>query len=734
MSKIESPSNLNANITEQKLSTNLPQDDVAVGWLSAIIESADDGIISKTLDGIIASWNKGAERIFGYQAEEVIGKPVLILIPPDYRNEEPEILSRIRAGERVDHYETIRRRKDGTLIDVSLTISPIKSGDGRIVGASKVVRDITHRKQTEVILKEQTEIVETINRIGQLLSAELNQQTLVQSVTDAATELTGAQFGAFFYNLENEEGASYMLYTLSGVPLEAFAHFPMPRATDMFGPTFRGEGTIRIDNVKEDARYGKNSPYHGMPQGHLPVTSYLAVSVTSRSGEVIGGLFFGHSAAGVFTERHEQIIEGIASQVAIAMDNARLYDRAQRVIKEREQLLKREQEARKQAEEASRAKDEFLGLISHEIRTPLNAILGWTSMLTSAKLDPAAVASAIETIDRNARLQARLIEDMLDISRIMTGKLRLDAQPTDLTTVISGAVESLRPAADAREIRVYSVLDYGAGLVLGDSMRLQQIIWNLLSNAIKFTPKGGSVKIYLERINSHLEVTVSDTGPGIDEEFLPFVFERFRQADSSTTKKYGGLGLGLSIVRQLVELHGGTVEAANRTDETGTIFTVKLPVMVARTKAEKTAEAADRAREFAGEMVAFESSTRLEGIRILVVDDDQDARLLLRAILEQRGAELKICESASETLASINEFKPDILVSDIGMPDVDGYSLIKKIRATDGPFRRLPAVALTAFARVEDRLKALSAGFNMHVPKPVDPSELTMVIASLVSR
>jgi CheY-like chemotaxis protein/two-component sensor histidine kinase len=348
-------------------------------------------------------------------------------------------------------------------------------------------------------------------------------------------------------------------------------------------------------------------------------------------------------------------------------------------------------------------------------------------------LDAAAVAGAIETIDRNARLQARLIEDMLDISRIMTGKLRLDAQPMDLTTVINGAVESLRPAADAREIRIYSVLDYGAGLVLGDSTRLQQVIWNLLSNAIKFTPKGGSVRIYLERINSHLEISVSDTGPGIDEEFLPFVFDRFRQADSSTTKKHGGLGLGLSIVRQLVELHGGTVEAANRTDETGAVFTVKLPVMAVRSKVEKPVQKTEPVNDFAEDPISFENSAQLNGVRVIAVDDDADARLLLQAVLESRGAEVKVCESAAEALESIDRFEPHILVSDIGMPDEDGYSLIKKLRASEGSFRRIPAVALTAFARVEDRLKALSAGFNMHVPKPVEPLELTMVIASLIN-
>lgn len=733
MSKKKNQTISGSSEVEQEQINELPYDEVASSWLAAIIESAEDGIISKNLKGIIASWNRGAERIFGYTPEEIIGKPVLMLIPPDIQHEEEVILSKIRSGKRVEHYETIRVRKDGTLINVSLTVSPIKASNGRIIGASKIVRDVTAQKQAEAKLKEQTEVVETINRIGRMLSAELDQQKLVQSVTDAATELTGAQFGAFFYNVYKEDGDSYMLYSLSGVPSEAFAHYPMPRATELFGPTFRGEGIIRLDNVKKDSRFGKNAPHYGMPEGHLPVTSYLAVPVISPYEEVIGGLFFGHPEAGIFTERHERIIEGLAIQIAIAIDNARLYERTQRVLKDREALLAREQEAREQAELASHSKDEFLGLLSHELRTPLNAILGWTRMLISSQMDEQAVANAIETIDRNARLQSRLIEDMLDVSRIMSGKLRLDAQPVDLTTVISAAVDTLRPAADAKQIRVYVVLDYGAGLVLGDPVRLQQIVWNLLSNAIKFTPKSGSIKVFLERVNSHLEVTVSDTGPGIDKEFLPFVFERFRQADSSTTKKYGGLGLGLAIVRQLVELHGGTVEAANHQESSGAIFTVTLPIMVTRQQTARQSTEVVHLNTLGSGIDEFDCPRELDGIKILAVDDEPDARFLLTTILEQCGAEVKTCESAAAALALLKEFKPDILVSDIGMPEEDGYTLIKKIRAAEAGRKRIPAVALTAFARVEDRLKALSAGYNMHVPKPVEPMELMMVIASLIN-
>jgi CheY-like chemotaxis protein/two-component sensor histidine kinase len=315
----------------------------------------------------------------------------------------------------------------------------------------------------------------------------------------------------------------------------------------------------------------------------------------------------------------------------------------------------------------------------------------------------------------------------------MSGKLRLDAQPVDLTNVISAAVDTLRPAADAKQIRVYVVLDYGAGLVLGDPVRLQQIVWNLLSNAIKFTPKAGSIKVYLERVNSHLEITVSDTGPGIDEEFLPFVFERFRQADSSTTKKYGGLGLGLAIVRQLVELHGGTVEAANLQDNDGAIFTVRLPIMVTRQQTVRQSAELAHAGALSSGVGEFDRPPELVGVKILAVDDEPDARFLLSTILEQCGAEVKTCESVAAALDLLKEFKPDILVSDIGMPEEDGYSLIKKVRAAEAGRKRMPAVALTAFARVEDRLKALSAGYNMHVPKPVEPAELTTVIASLIS-
>ena len=415
------------------------------------------------------------------------------------------------------------------------------------------------------------------------------------------------------------------------------------------------------------------------------------------------------------------------------MDNARLYQNVQQSLAERGELLSREQAARNQAEVASRAKDEFLGMLSHELRTPLNAIIGWTHLLSRQKLDADMFNRATETIDRNARLQGRLIEDMLDVSRIISGKLRLETEPVDLPTVISAAIDTVRSAAEAKDIRLEPVLANGASLVLGDPMRLQQVLWNLLTNAVKFTPKGGHVQVQLRRIDSYLELTVSDTGPGIDESFLPYVFDRFRQADSTTARKHGGLGLGLAIVRHLVELHGGTVEVDNRAEGRGAVFTVTLPVMVVRRPTGPIAIESESMRP--SESVPSDAPPWLNGLKILVVDDEADARLMLAAMLKQYGAEVKTSSSTGEALEMLEQYKPDILVSDIGMPKEDGYVLIRKVRALE-PERggRIPAVALTAYARAEDRLRALTAGYNMHVPKPVEPTELVIVIASLSGR
>jgi PAS domain S-box-containing protein len=699
---------------------------------AAIVENSDDAIISKDLNGIILSWNPGAERIYGYSAAEVVGKSITMLIPPDRPDEEPHILEQIRRGMRVDHYETVRVRKDGTIIDVSLTVSPVKDAQGRIIGASKIARDITARKRADEQLSEQAEIIETVNRLGQTLAGELDIHNLVQAVTDAATEISNAHFGSFFYNVLDEAGGSYMLYTLSGVPREAFAHFPMPRATDLFGPTFRGEDAILIADVKKDPRYGKNSPYYGMPEGHLPVTSYLAVPIVSRSGEVYGGLFFGHPEAGVFTERSARIIEGLAAQAAVAMDNARLFDAAKRARAEAETAAAEKERLYRQAQESSRLKDEFLATISHELRTPLTAILGWAHMLRAGQINGESTAKALETIERNARAQGQLIDDLLDVSRIITGKLRIDVRPVDPNSFIESAIEAVQPAAEAKGVRVQKIMDTGAVSVGGDPVRLQQVVWNLLSNAIKFTPRGGRVQVRLERVNSHVEIVVSDTGAGIAPEFLPHVFDRFRQADQRTTRQHGGMGLGLSIVRHLVELHGGSVRAESPGLGEGSTFTVLLPVAPVY-QAEVASERVHPAAR--DTLPSYECAERLDGVRVLVVDDEPDTRELLKAGLGQYGADVSAVASASEALEAMAVATPDLLISDIGMPGVDGYELIRQVRGLSAEKGgKVQAIALTAYARTEDRLQALRAGYQMHVTKPVELAELVAVASSLVQR
>jgi len=517
--------------------------------LAAIIASSDDAIVSKTLEGVILSWNPAAQRIFGYTSDEAIGQSIRLIIPADRWSEEDEVLARIGRGERVDHFETVRRAKDGRLLNISLTVSPVKDRSGRVVGASKVARDITERKRAE---------------------------------------------------------------------------------------------------------------------------------------------------------------------------------------EELERLLASEKESRRQAEEASRLKDEFLAVVSHELRSPLNAITGWASLLLMRKLDDQ-TKHAIETILRNAQTQTQLIADLLDVSRIVTGQLRLSVRAFQLIPIIEAAIEVVQPGADAKSIRIETILDPSAGPIVGDPDRMQQIFWNLLSNAVKFTPRGGRVQVRLQRVNSHIEVVVSDTGTGIDPKLLPLVFERFRQGDSSTTREYGGLGLGLAIVRHLVELHGGVVNAYSEGAGKGAEFIVQLPTPIS-----VRATNAGEEQIHPGARVSvslFGSVPALAGLRVLVVDDERDAREIVAVILGEAGAEIATASGTREALELIEQWKPDILISDIGMPGESGYDLIRMVRALPADRGgRTPAIALTAYARTQDRLKILSAGFQMHVPKPIEPIELATVVASITKR
>ena len=553
-------------------------------------------------------------------------------------------------------------------------------------------------------------MTETLNTVGAIVASDLDRTRVVQAVTDAATELTAAEFGVFFYNVVDEGGESYTLYTISGALREAVSKFPMPRNTALFESTFRGTGVVRSADITKDPRYGHNAPYFGMPLGHLPVRSYLAVPVKGRSGDVIGGLFFGHAEVGRFEEQHERLAVGVASWASVALENARMYMSVQ---------------------EANRLKDDFLASLSHELRTPLNAILGYARMLRTGVVAPDKQRRAIDTIERNATSLTQIVEDVLDISRIVSGKIRLTVQPVDFPPIVRSAVDAIGPAADAKGVRLESVLDPDATPISGDPDRLQQVLWNLLSNAVKFTNRGGRVQVRLARVESHVEVTVSDTGIGISPEFLPHVFERFRQADAAITRERGGLGLGLAIARQLTEMHGGTIEAASGGVGHGSTFSVKLPLMIVDPKPDD----GSRGRPRSAPHTPIEPAADLHGVRVLAVDDERDSLSLVSEVLEAAGAQVRGASSAAEALRMLDADVPDVIVADLGMPQVDGFQFIDRVRRHPNPsVREVPAAALTAYARSDDRMKALRAGFHIHLAKPIDPVELVTTIAALARR
>jgi PAS domain S-box-containing protein len=522
----------------------------AAARLAAIVDSSDDAIVGKTLEGVITSWNQGAERIFGYTAAEAVGQHITLIIPEERWAEESEVLSRLVRGERINHFETVRRAKDGRLLDISLTVSPVRNSAGRVIGASKVARDISDQRLRE---------------------------------------------------------------------------------------------------------------------------------------------------------------------------------------RERQSLLEREREARAEAETVNRSKDQFLATLSHELRTPLNAIYGWARMLGSGRLDEPAIRRATEAILRNASAQVQLIEDLFDVSRVITGNMRLEVRPLSVAAVLEAALDTVQPAATTKGVHLESVVDPGAGAMMGDPARLQQVAWNLLANAVKFTPRGGRVTAHLRRVNDQIEIVVSDTGEGIAPEHMPRLFQRFGQADSSSTRRHAGLGIGLALVRHLVDLHGGTVHAHSAGPGLGATFTVTLPVSAVPAPLQLPSYVSPAEASVPGPDQLKPVSLR--DLRILVVDDDPEGLDLAALILVNAGAEVRTSPSAAAAMAILEGWSPDVLVTDLAMPDEDGFSLLRRARrVTTLRGRRLPALALTAYGRSEDRLRVLEAGFSLHLAKPVSPAELLLCVASLGGR
>lgn len=542
--KIIGVSKIARNITVQTLA------DEKQAALAAIVESSDDAIISKNLDGVITTWNTGAEQIFGYTEAEAIGKHITMLLPADRLQEEDHIIGKIKAGEKVDHFQTVRLRKDGTLLQVSLTISPIRKSDGTIIGASKVARDITAHRLAENALEKQAQRLLILNSIGKSISEKLDVDAILQKVTDATTQLTGAAFGAFFYNKIDSEGESYMLFSLSGAPREAFEKFGMPRNTAVFHPTFSGESVVRVDDITKDPRYGKMAPHFGMPKGHLPVVSYLAVPVVSLSGEVIGGLFFGHPQAGVFLPEHEDLVVNVASQAAVALDNSKLFEEVMALNKR---------------------KDEFIAMASHELKTPLTSMSGFLQILQRS----APEGMSRHFLDKTARQLEKLtvlVNDLFDISKVQAGKLQFYFEKFDLGLLIREVCDTFEQSTPDHDFECE--LEPGL-LISGDQIRLEQVLTNLIGNAVKYAPESRSIDISARSQGKEVIVAVTDHGEGISKESQLHIFSQFYRV-RDRDRHISGLGLGLYITREIIERHGGRIWVESEPGK-GASFLFSLP-------------------------------------------------------------------------------------------------------------------------------------------------------------
>jgi PAS domain S-box-containing protein len=664
-------------------------------------------------DGTMIWYNQRWYDYTGTSPEQMAAGAWRDVYAPECLDPMAQLWEQCRASGAPFELEVPIRSADGEFRWFLTRANPVRSSNGLILRWFGTCTDVDQVKRAQEALRDETAVLELVNRTGTALASTRDLHPLLQELTDAATSISGARFGAFFHQGLDGDGAAALLHTLSSGAPAGFASFGEPRAAALLGPNTGGKAPVRSDDLQAEGR--QTAP------GQPPVRSYLAVPVALSSGTVIGCLCFGHPEPDMFSERTERIIGGVAAQAAIAIDNARLYQATQQAAEERKVLLDSERQARAEAERTSQMKDEFLATLSHELRTPLTAILGWAQVLRRGSRDQADLHRGLQTIERNARAQAQLIEDLLDMSSIASGKVQLEMLSLSPSTIAAAAIETVRPAAQAKHIRLQTEFEALAGMVAGDANRLQQIIWNLLTNAIKFTPHGGMVTIGVRREGDQVAIFVRDTGIGIAPGFIAHVFERFRQADATTTRQHGGLGLGLSIVKHLVEQHGGTVSAESAGEGLGACFTVRLPRRTGKNEAAAGADGLPSA-----------ATHDLSGLQVLVVDDEDDARELIKRILNDCNADVLTAATATEALSLLQHARPDLMVSDLGMPEVDGYGLLDRIRAL-GPAHGgdLPAIALTAFARSEDRMRALSSGFMAHISKPVEPSELIAKVAAM---
>jgi PAS domain S-box-containing protein len=658
------------------------------------------------------------ETMLGYKAEEWTLRPDfwLELVHPDDRERAAAVAAEKFATGQPGENEFRWRTKDGRTIWVLARSATITDEHGTPIGMRGVTFDITQRKEVEQRLALLAEISTTGLRT-------LPFDELASLIARRTAEVVGEYCIIRMFREGRLEAVASAHSAAEAEPVvRAMAsQGSLDEINTFYADIVRNPRTVVENDLSEDSfAHVDRTGVEELFQRYRPRRTILAPLVSQ--GTFVGTLAIGRAGGQPFTAADAQFAEAIASRASLAFENGRLVEAARRDAEEA-------QLARAEAEEAGRVKDEFLATLSHELRTPLNAILGWAHMLRDPQLLPDRRQSAIDTILRNAQSQEQLISDILDVQRIMAGKIRLNLRSVDLGNVVRAAAETVQPSADTKAVRLQLVLDLDTPQITGDPDRLQQVVWNLLSNAIKFAPQGGHVQVRLLRAGDDCELVVEDDGPGINAEFLPHVFERFRQADSSTTRSHKGLGLGLAIVRSLVEMHGGSIAAANTAAPgTGAVFTIRLP-------REATAPAVAEGVSVGRESMWDGDTPSLDGLRVLVVEDDSDGRELLGAILLRCGADVTLTASVAEALAAFEERRFDVLVSDIEMPEEDGYTLIRRIRtlASDRG-GEIPAAALTAYASASDRMRVLGAGFNIHVAKPVQPAEIAIVVASLAGR
>ncbi|HYD56943.1 MAG TPA: PAS domain S-box protein [Burkholderiales bacterium] len=648
-----------------------------------LVESVKDyAIFMLDPEGYVLSWNAGAELIKGYRADEIIGRHFSTFYPPE-AGDYPAHELRVAAAEGRFEDEGWRVRKDGSRFWANVVITALYGSGRELLGYAKVTRDLTERRAHEEALKHSEErfrlLVEGVNDYAIFM---LDVNGVVATWNNGAARIKG-------YRAEEIVG-------------QHFSRFYPPDAVESGWP----EHELRVATaegrcVDEGWRVRRDGSRFW---AHVTITA-----LRDEAGRLRG-----------FAKLTRDLTERKRTE-ALETSGA-----------EREAMLEAERNARMLAQRSARVKDEFLATLSHELRTPLNAILGWAQLLRARGTpEPPELQRGMEVIERNARAQVRLIDDLLDLSRILSGRFRLDVQQVSLLDIVRGALDSIEPAARSKGIRLENVLDPKSVVVSGDPARLQQVFWNLLSNAVKFTPKGGRIQVLLQRVNSHIEFSVSDTGIGIPASFLPHVFERFTQKDGTTHREYGGLGLGLAISKQLVDLHGGTIHAKSMGEGEGATFVVTLPLIMLNKEEGAPARVHPAAAESSDDDVPV---PKLDGVQALVVDDEPDALELIRRILQDQGATVLAARSADEALRMLDSHAFDVVVSDIGMPGTDGYQFMRRLRAAEPKGQRTPALALTAFARPDDRKNAILAGYQAHLAKPFDVTELAIVVAGLVCR